>query len=72
MSRRQATKTWRGADIVRKLADRNIIIRSASLRGVAEEAPGAYKDVTVVVDATEKANLAKKVARLEPIICVKG
>jgi len=72
MSRRQATKTWRGADIVRKLADRNIIIRSASLRGVAEEAPGAYKDVTVVVDATEKANLAKKVARLEPMICVKG
>jgi len=72
MSRRQATKTWQGADIVRKLADRNIIIRSASLRGVAEEAPGAYKDVTVVVDATEKANLARKVARLEPVICVKG
>jgi tRNA-splicing ligase RtcB len=39
---------------------------------VAEEAPGAYKDVDAVVEATEKAGLARKVARLEPVICIKG
>jgi tRNA-splicing ligase RtcB len=39
---------------------------------VAEEAPGAYKSVDRVVDVAEKAGLARKVARLEPLICVKG
>jgi tRNA-splicing ligase RtcB len=42
------------------------------MRGVAEEAPGAYKDVRAVVDAAEDAGLAKKVARLLPLVCVKG
>ena len=54
------------------LADRGILIRSPSLRGVAEEAPGAYKDVGRVVDATDAAGLARKVARLEPLVCIKG
>ena len=72
MSRTKAKKRWRGEEIVRTLAEKNIVIKSASYRGVAEEAPGAYKDVDAVVDATEKAGLAKKVARLEPLICVKG
>jgi tRNA-splicing ligase RtcB len=39
---------------------------------VAEEAPGAYKDVSAVVEATETAGLARRVARLEPLICIKG
>jgi len=72
MSRKQATQRWHGKDVVMHLAQKGIVIKGASLRGVAEEAPGAYKDVTAVVDATEKAGLAKKVARLEPLICVKG
>jgi tRNA-splicing ligase RtcB len=42
------------------------------MRGVAEEAPGAYKDVNEVVDAADHARLASKVARLEPLVCVKG
>jgi tRNA-splicing ligase RtcB len=42
------------------------------LRGVAEEAPLAYKDVTAVVDAANHAGLARKVARLRPMVCVKG
>jgi len=42
------------------------------MRGVAEEAPGAYKDVSDVVDAADDVNLARKVVRLEPLICVKG
>ena len=39
---------------------------------MAEEAPGAYKDVGAVVDAADHAGLARKVARLEPLVCVKG
>ena len=41
-------------------------------RGVAEEAPGAYKDVAEVVLASERAGLARRVARLQPVICIKG
>jgi tRNA-splicing ligase RtcB len=72
MSRRQATKRWHGRDIVMYLAERGILVRSPSLRGIAEEAPGAYKDVTEVVEAADRAGLARRVARLEPIVCIKG
>ncbi len=72
MSRHQATRQWRGRDVVDQLAGRGILIRSPSYRGVAEEAPGAYKDVSAVVDAADQAKLSRKVARLEPLICVKG
>ena len=47
-------------------------MRSPSMRGVAEEAPGAYKDVAAVVAATEQAGLARRVARLKPRIVIKG
>ncbi|WP_455207466.1 RtcB family protein [Kaarinaea lacus] len=72
MSRRQATRQWRGSNIIDELSNRGIIIRSPSMRGVAEEAPLAYKDVSAVVDAADHAGLAKKVARLLPMVCVKG
>jgi tRNA-splicing ligase RtcB len=72
MSRHQAMKTWRGRQVVDELAARGILIRSPSSRGVAEEAPGAYKDVSEVVDAAQAAGLARKVTRLEPLVCVKG
>ncbi len=72
MSRRAATRKWQGRKVVEELARRNIHVRSPSMRGVAEEAPGAYKDVTEVVDAAHQAGLARKVARLEPMVCIKG
>jgi tRNA-splicing ligase RtcB len=72
MSRHEATRRWHGRQVVDELADRGVLIRSPSMRGVAEEAPGAYKDVTAVVDAADAAGLARKVARLDPIICIKG
>jgi tRNA-splicing ligase RtcB len=72
MSRRQATRQWHGRELVAELAERGILIRSPSMRGVAEEAPGAYKDVSDVVIAAEQANLARRVARLSPLICIKG
>jgi len=72
MSRRQAVRQWHGGQVIQQLADRGIIIRSPSKRGVAEEAPGAYKDVGAVVQSAEDAGLACLVARLEPLICIKG
>ncbi len=72
MSRHQALRTWRGRELVDQLAARGILIRSPSMRGVAEEAPDAYKDVAVVVDAADAAGLARKVAKLEPLVCIKG
>ncbi|MHA1569542.1 MAG: RtcB family protein, partial [Alphaproteobacteria bacterium] len=72
MSRRQASKRWRGRALVDELAERGILVRCPSARGIAEEAPGAYKDVAEVIDATERAGLARKVARLRPHIVVKG
>jgi tRNA-splicing ligase RtcB len=72
MSRRAASKRWQGRGVVEDLAHQGILIRSPSLRGVAEEAPGAYKDVSEVIEAAHQAGLANKVARLDPSICIKG
>jgi tRNA-splicing ligase RtcB len=72
MSRHAALRSWRGRRLVDDLRERGILIRAVGMRGVAEEAPGAYKDVAAVVEAAHRAGLAKKVARLVPRICVKG
>jgi tRNA-splicing ligase RtcB len=72
LSRHGALKRWSGRKIIDDLASRGIFVRSPSTRGVAEEAPGAYKDVGAVVAAAEHAGLARRVARLRPLICIKG
>lgn len=72
MSRHRATRQWRGSKVIKNLAYRGIIVRSVSMRGIAEEAPGAYKDVRDVVDSADRAGLGRKVARLEPMVCIKG
>ena len=72
MSRHAAAKRWKGRQVVDSLAAQGIVIRSPSSRGVAEEAPGAYKDVGAVVMAAERAGLARRVARLRPLVCIKG
>ena len=72
LSRHAALKQWSGRKIIDDLASQGILIRSPSTRGVAEEAPGAYKDVGAVVAAAEHAGLARRVARLRPLICIKG
>lgn len=71
-SRHAATRRWQGRAVQNELAGRGILVRGPSPRGLAEEAPGAYKDVNEVVRATADAGLARLVARLEPIICIKG
>ncbi len=72
MSRHAALKRWRGRQLVDSLAAEGILVRSPSSRGVAEEAPGAYKDSAAVVLAAERAGLASRVARLRPMVCIKG
>jgi tRNA-splicing ligase RtcB len=72
MSRNVAARRWSGRQVVDDLAEQGIVIRTRSLRGAAEEAPGAYKDVHEVAAATEEAGLAKRVAFLRPLVCIKG
>ena len=72
MSRHEAKRRWQGRAVVDELAAKGILIRSASHSGIAEEAPGAYKDITTVIEATHNAGLARKIVCLKPLICVKG
>jgi tRNA-splicing ligase RtcB (3'-phosphate/5'-hydroxy nucleic acid ligase) len=72
LSRTRARKQVEGADLRRQLEQAGITVRSASNRGLAEEAPFAYKDVERVVEVVERAGLAVRVAQLRPIGVVKG
>ncbi|WP_324735820.1 RtcB family protein [Thermococcus sp. SY098] len=72
LSRKAATRQYRGDRLRNELMQRGIYIRAASLRVVAEEAPGAYKNVDNVVNVVAKAGIAKLVARMRPIGVAKG
>jgi tRNA-splicing ligase RtcB len=72
LSRTAARKRIGGAELRRELEERGIAIRSPSNKGLAEEAPFAYKDVERVVEVVEKAGLAARVAQVVPIAVVKG
>jgi tRNA-splicing ligase RtcB len=72
LSRHRAARSITGAELKRQLEDRGIAVRGASERGLAEETPRAYKDVTQVVEAAEGAGLCRKAARLVPLGVVKG
>ena len=72
MSRRRARKLVRGRDLQKRMADRGILVRAASMRGLAEEAGLAYKNVDEVAEATECAGISRRVAHLVPVGNVKG
>jgi tRNA-splicing ligase RtcB len=72
MSRHAAKKLQAGPELRRELAARGIVIRSGSVGDLPEEAPYAYKDVHAVVDVVAQAGIARKVARLAPLVVVKG
>ncbi|MBI5562957.1 MAG: RtcB family protein [Deltaproteobacteria bacterium] len=72
LSRMQSKKQWSGQEIIKELGKKGIVIRSHGASGVAEEAPGAYKDVDRVVNVMHNAGVNKKVARMRPLACVKG
>ena len=72
MSRRQALKKWKGKSVLNSLKRQGIILMAASMKGAAEEAPDAYKDVKRVVEVTHRAGLARKVAMVKPMAVIKG
>lgn len=72
LSRNQAIKQFRADALVKKLSEQGIVVRGHSKQGLAEEAPGAYKDVDEVVDIMDQAGIVGKVARVRPLICIKG
>ena len=72
MSRTQAKGRWQGKALIRELMEKGIVIKAHTAKGVAEEAPGAYKDVEEVVVVAEATGLSRRVARVVPIACVKG
>jgi len=72
LSRTAAKQQVKGEALRRELEAQGIAVRAASTKGLAEEAPIAYKDVDAVVRVVEDAGLAGRVARLRPIGVVKG
>jgi tRNA-splicing ligase RtcB len=72
MSRAQAKKAGKGLDLRAELARRGVVVRAQSMGGVAEEMPWAYKDVVDVVDVVDGAGIARRVAKLRPMVVVKG
>jgi len=72
MSRHAAVRAMSGEEVVKNLESKGIICKCWSLRGIAEEAPQAYKDVDEVVEVVHNAGLSRKVARLKPLAVIKG
>lgn len=72
MSRKAAKKQVRGEELVKRMRGKGILVRSASLSGLVEEAPEAYKDIREIVEVCEGAGLSKKVARTRPLGVMKG
>ncbi len=72
MSRTKARKRARAEQVIADLKSRGVELHAGSKRGIAEEAPQAYKDVDAVVKTVVGAGLAKRVARLRPLGVVKG
>lgn len=72
MSRNEANRKWKGEKVKKDLAQKGIVIKSNSWKGVSEEAPGAYKDVDEVVAVADKVGFGKLVARLKPFGVLKG
>ncbi len=71
-SRAAMVRNVRGEEVARRLEQKGILVKAWSWRGVAEEAPEAYKNVDEVVEVCERAGIARKVVRLRPIAVMKG
>ncbi len=72
MSRTAAKKQFKAEEVTKELEKQNIFVKSASWKGVSEEAPGVYKDIDEVIKAVVEAKLANVVAKLKPFGVVKG
>lgn len=72
MSRRKAREQFQGKGLLEKMKAAGIYVRTASFRGLSEEAGAAYKNIDDVVTAAEQAGISKRVVRFTPIGNVKG
>ncbi len=72
MSRTAAKREVRGAELQRRMLDRGIYVKAATMDGLAEEAGMAYKDISEVVETMDRAGISKKVAALRPVGNIKG
>ena len=72
MSRSGAKRKWSGGDLKKSLEGRGIVVRAASMEVLAEEAPGAYKDVDRVAEVSHQLGIGQKVVRMTPIGVAKG
>lgn len=72
MSRHEATRRISGEEVVKNLESKGIICKCWSLRGIAEEAPMAYKNIDSIVEVVHRAGLSKKVVKLVPLAVIKG
>lgn len=72
MSRHQAKRTWRGETLKQEMEKQKMTVCVGSMAGLAEEAPGAYKDIDEIVKIVDEVGIAKKVARLVPLGVIKG
>ncbi|MFC2045259.1 RtcB family protein [Chloroflexota bacterium] len=71
-SRTAAKRELRGEAVLQELESRGITVRTGSMKGLAEEAPQAYKNVDAVVSVVQNAGISKIVARTRPIGVIKG
>ncbi|MFX1307159.1 MAG: RtcB family protein, partial [Promethearchaeota archaeon] len=72
MSRTKAIKEYWGEKVKNNLSKQGIIIQAASMKVIAEEAPGAYKDIDQVVQVSHDLGIVEKVVRFVPVGVVKG
>jgi tRNA-splicing ligase RtcB len=72
MSRHAAIRSISPRELIKNLENKGIVVRCASLKGLAEEAPQVYKDIDSVVETVHQAGLSKKVAKLTPLAVIKG
>ncbi|MBW3020911.1 RtcB family protein [Candidatus Woesearchaeota archaeon] len=71
-SRFQAKNDYKSETILEQLTNKGILIRAHSMKGLVEEAPQVYKDVTEVINVMSDVGLAKKVVQMKPVIVIKG
>ena len=72
MSRHAALKKQYGKELQQELAKRGIVVKTPGIRYLSEEAPYAYKNIDEVIDIVDRVGIANKVARLKPLIVIKG
>ncbi len=72
MSRRAAKKQYPAKSVTHRLRELGVTVRAHGKHAISEEAPGAYKDIEAVINAMHGSGIVQKVARLKPIVCLKG